>query len=215
MNGFIEEYEKIVALILIASVSVMGCASRSPNPIPIAQVGDDTKSCDAITNEMQQMLDAKLIAEGDGNTQVGKNVALGVTGIFLIVPWFFMDLGNASTVEQKAAQARFQRLQQMAIDKKCPNVPIMKPDVQTDSNANSQDSLTAPIAAAGSSAGNGAAVRVQSLESKISAAQNTNSAQKNQSDPVKRLQDLDALLKKGLITQKDYDLKKSEILNNL
>jgi hypothetical protein len=34
-------------------------------------------------------------------------------------------------------------------------------------------------------------------------------------NPVKRLDDLNSLLKKGLITQKEYDTKKAEILKNL
>jgi hypothetical protein len=37
----------------------------------------------------------------------------------------------------------------------------------------------------------------------------------NLPNPLKRLDDLNTLLKKGLITQKDYDLKKAEILKNL
>lgn len=206
--------KKVIALILVFSVTFMGCASRSPNPIPVAQVGDETKTCDAITNEMQQMMDAKLIAEGDGNTQVGKNVALGITGVFLIVPWFFMDLGNASTIEQRAAQARFQRLQQMAVDKKCPNVPIMKPDAPIDATNDSQGSGDAVSVAAPSPINN----RVSNPQNTISAAPvalTTTTINKDLPNPVKRLQDLDALLKKGLITQKDYDSKKSEILKNL
>ena len=65
------------------------------------------------------MITAQEIAQGDKNKQVGTNAALGVAGFFLIVPWFFMDLGGAATAEQKAAQARFKRLEQMKIDKKC------------------------------------------------------------------------------------------------
>jgi dihydroorotase len=67
---------------------------------------------------------AQEIADGDKNTQIGTNAALAVTGIFLIVPWFFMDLGGAASAEQKAAKARYERLQQMQIDKKCPATPI-------------------------------------------------------------------------------------------
>jgi len=95
--------------------------------VPLAQVGDETKSCDAITNEMQQMINKQLEAEGARNAQVGGNVALGVLGAFFIVPLFFMDTSNAHTVEEKAAQSRFDRLQQMAIDRKCPSVPVYQP----------------------------------------------------------------------------------------
>jgi hypothetical protein len=207
--------KKIISLLLIASIFLTGCASRSPNPIPVAQVGDETKSCDAITNEMQQMVDAKLIAEGDGNTQVGKNVALGITGVFLIVPWFFMDLGNASTIEQRAAQARFQRLQQMAVDKKCSGVPVMKPDVPTDSINNnlSASGSTADAAQFPPISSGLATISNPSTTSKVISA--SDAAKVNLANPVKRLDDLNALLKKGLITQKEYDVKKDEILKNL
>ncbi len=193
----------------------MGCASRSPNPIPVAQVGDETKTCDAITNEMQQMVDAKLIAEGDGNTQVGKNVALGITGVFLIVPWFFMDLGNASTVEQRAAQARFQRLQQMAVDKKCPNVPIMKPDAPIDATNDPQNSGDAVSSIAPLPANSSRVSNPQNSTPVTTVSPSAASVNKDLSNPIKRLDDLNGLLKKGLITQKDYDSKKAEILKNL
>jgi hypothetical protein len=207
--------KKIVALLLIASISLMGCASKTPNPIPIAQVGDETKSCDAIANEMQQMNDTKLMAEGDGDSQVGKNVALGITGIFLIVPWFFMDLGNAATVEQKAAQARYQRLQQMAIDKKCPKTPVMKPDI-TVLNSDLESLQVDPNAPVTKTSAAGVTTKSQNLAPESSAAYPITSPKGDDlPNPLKRLDDLNSLLKKGLITQKDYDLKKAEILKNL
>ena len=114
---------KLVAALLIASSISAGCAHTTANPVILAQPGDETKTCDAIANEMQQMVQARALAESDRNSQIGANVALGVAGIFLIVPWFFMDTGNAATVEERAAQARYQRLNQMQIDKKCPGNP--------------------------------------------------------------------------------------------
>jgi hypothetical protein len=115
--------KKTISVLLAIAIALYGCAHSTPNPVPIAQVGDDTKSCDAIANEMQQMVNAQKTAEGDRNAQIGSNVALGIAGIFLIVPWFFMNVGNAATVEEKAAQARYMRLQQMQVDRKCPPVP--------------------------------------------------------------------------------------------
>jgi hypothetical protein len=121
----------VVSVLALALINA-GCVSSTANPVPLAQVGDDTKSCNGITNEMQQMINKRLEAEGDRNAQVGGNVALGVLGVFLIVPWFFMDTGNAATVEERAAQARFDRLQQMAIERNCPSVPVYQPPGQTD-----------------------------------------------------------------------------------
>lgn len=134
--------KSVIAGVLALSVLNAGCVSSTANPIPLAQVGDDTKSCDAIVNEMQQMINARLKAEGDRNAQVGGNVALGVLGAFLIVPWFFMDTSNAHTVEERAAQARFERLQQMAIDRKCPAIPTYQPPPAQDGTTTAAGTAT-------------------------------------------------------------------------
>ena len=112
---------KLIAALLIVSILASGCAHTTANPVLVAQSGDDSKSCDGILNEMQQMVQAQAVAEeADRNKQIAANVALGVAGAFLLVPWFFMDTGNAATVEERAARARYQRLNQMQIDRKCP-----------------------------------------------------------------------------------------------
>ena len=135
----------LLASLLAIAVINTGCVSSTANPVPLAQVGDDTKSCDAITNEMQQMINKRLEAEGERNAQVGGNVALGVLGAFLIVPWFFMDTSNAHTVEEKAAQSRFDRLQQLAIDRNCPSVPVYQPPPTESTASNSGTGQTERI----------------------------------------------------------------------
>jgi len=200
--------KKIIATLLIVSLVTVGCASTPANPVPVAQVGDDTKTCDAITNEMQQMISAQQMAASDKNTQVGSNVALGVTGIFLLgIPWFFMDLGGAATVEQKAAQARFQRLQQMAADKRCTNVPVMKPDVPVEGDPSNPEKITEK---------DGITKTTQPLAPASAVAYPSTNPKKNDlPNPAKRIEDLNMLRQKGLITQQEYDAKKAEILKNL
>jgi hypothetical protein len=170
---------------LAASLISVGCANTTANPVLVAQPGDDTKSCDAITNEMQQMISARATAESDRNKQVASNVALGVAGAFLLVPWFFMDTGNAATVEERAAQARYQRLSQMQIDKKCPSFPGQA----------AQPGSTEPKPAPGATAKTDASAKTPGS--------------------VEKLEALDAMLKKGLITQEEYNAKKKEILNSM
>ena len=186
----------------------VGCANTPANPVPVAQVGDDTKTCDAITNEMQQMITAQDLATSNRNSQVGGNIALGVTGIFLLgIPWFFMDLGGAATVEQKAALARFQRLQQMAADKKCPNVPVMKIEVPVEVDANAPAKVSEK---------DGITKSVQPLAPASAAAYpSSNPKQDDLPNPAKRIEELNILRQKGLITQQEYDTKKAEILKKL
>lgn len=205
---------KIIAVLLAVSIITTGCASTPANPIPIAQVGDETKPCDAIINEMQQMITAQDKAAADREKQIGTNVALGITGAILIVPWFFMDLGATATVEQKAAAARYQRLQQMAVDKKCTGVPVMKTEQVAAGNSDGKSTDTSPSVASGPS------VEVQRTPQNVSAQSSAAPVSANPSkdslpNPAKRLEELNDLFKKGLITQKDYDTKKAEILKSL
>jgi len=193
--------KKIMSLMLIASLISAGCASTTANPVPIAQVGDETKTCDAIANEMQKMVTAKISAEGDKNSQIGSNVALGVTGIFLLgIPWFFMDLGGAATAEQKAAQARYDRLQQMQIDKKCPATPIVTEEnvPRGESVIRTTTPITQPTPARAAITPGSKVMPVNDLP-----------------NPAKKLEDLNTMLKKGLITQDEYNAKKTEILKSL
>jgi dihydroxyacetone kinase DhaKLM complex PTS-EIIA-like component DhaM len=193
---FIKEIKmKLIAFILSISIFVSGCASSVAVPVPVAQVGDDTKSCDAIANEMQGMVTAQVEAEGNKDKQIGTNAALGVTGIFLLgIPWFFMDLGGAATAEQKAAKARYDRLQQMQVDRKCPATP-------------------APITAEQPVVdGTPIAVTATSVQAQKTSVQTQKT---NELSPATRLEELNALLKKGLITQNEFNTKRAQILNSM
>ena len=188
--------KKLISLMIIASIISSGCASTVAVPIPVAQVGDESKTCDAITNEMQKMVTAQVEADGNKDKQIGTNAALAITGIFLIVPWFFMDLGGAASAEQKAAKARYERLEQMQIDKKCSATPV----ITQENNAGLPIiRTTEPI--------NTDPARAVVTTKAMSASDFPN--------PAKKLEDLNTMLKKGLITQDEYNSKKSEILKNM
>ncbi len=81
--------------------------------------GDENRSCEALQAEMVQ--NQQEIAEKKekvGNKAV-TNVILGVTGFFVIVPWFFMDLKGAEETEIEALQQRYKRLVVIATEKGC------------------------------------------------------------------------------------------------
>ena len=54
-----------------------------------------------------------------GEDATGKNVALGVAGAFLVVPWFFMDFKDGEATEIQALQRRNQWLSELAFEKDC------------------------------------------------------------------------------------------------
>jgi hypothetical protein len=195
--------KKTALSLVAASLISMGCTTSVPNAVPVAQAGDSTLSCDAITNEMQQMIAAQLQANGDKNRQMGTNAALGVAGIFTLgIPWFFMNIGDTPTIEERAARARYERLQQMGIDRHCPPAPY-QPTNST--QATDQSTPTPPVAPVAP-----VATVASSAPPNAPSGSNVNNA-----GPVKTLEDLNVMLQKGLITNQEYNKKKAEILKNM
>ena len=108
---------KLITLIVILAM-LSACAGRKARPVPLDQVGDNQRSCASIELEISQTQSEiqRLIPESD---KTGKNVALGVAGAFLLVPWFFMDLSDAEKAEINAYQQRYNKLQVIAKEKEC------------------------------------------------------------------------------------------------
>lgn len=191
--------KKIIACTLITTIALMGCAGRAANPVIQDQIGDNQKNCDTLQVEMagiQTQIQA-LIPQSD---KTGKNVGLGIGGLFLLgIPWFFMDLTEAEKNEINAYNARYNRLQTIAAQKKCsflvatpdaPEAPTNKSVKQVPSDA------TSPARAA-----------ITPAPSPMPPSDLPN--------PAKKLEDLNTMLKKGLITQDEYNTKKAEILKNM
>lgn len=115
--------------ILIAATLLSSCAGRTPAPVMTAQYGDTSKSCRALEYEMNA-------AEGEMNRllpqsdKTGQNVALGVAGAFLLVPWFFMDFKNAEQTEYESYRQRYNNLASIAISKNCDVKPQQHPSVE-------------------------------------------------------------------------------------
>ena len=103
---------------IVISTLVIGCAGRAANPVMIQQYGDDRRTCQALEREMVFIQDEiqRLIPQTE---KTGKNVALGVTGFFFIVPLFFMDLSQAEQIEVDAYRQRYNHLLIIAGDKQC------------------------------------------------------------------------------------------------
>ena len=102
----------------ISENSVTSCGGRAANPVMIQQYGDHKKSCKALEMEMTNIQGeiSNLVPQTE---KTGKNVALGVTGFFLIVPLFFMDLSQSEQIEVNALRQRYNSLAVIATDKNC------------------------------------------------------------------------------------------------
>ncbi|MES2887575.1 MAG: hypothetical protein V4739_06125 [Pseudomonadota bacterium] len=103
---------------LVVVIITCGCAGRAANPVMIQQYGDDKKTCQGLEREMAfiQGEMQRLIPQTE---KTGKNAALGVTGFFLIVPLFFIDLSKAEQIEVDAYRQRYNHLLIIAGDKQC------------------------------------------------------------------------------------------------
>ena len=113
-----------IASALIVSLILLGCGGKAADPIPQYQPGDEARSCSGLKAEIanNEAEIAKLLPSEDAT---GKNVALGVAGVFLIVPWFFMDFKEGEATEIKALRRRNQWLREAAANKNC-EVPPSK-----------------------------------------------------------------------------------------
>jgi hypothetical protein len=90
--------------------SILGFSSYQP--------GDERRSCEGLKVEIasNEAEIARLLPYEDAT---GKNVALGVAGAFLIVPWFFMDFKDGEAIEVKALRRRNDWLREIAAGKDC------------------------------------------------------------------------------------------------
>lgn len=110
--------KKAVVLTLALVMTAYGCAGRTPNPVQSYQYGDDKKSCNTLKAELGS-IEADIQRKLPDADQTQKNVALGVAGVFLLVPWFFMDFSKADQVELEALRRRYNNLVLMSAEKSC------------------------------------------------------------------------------------------------
>jgi hypothetical protein len=117
------------AAALIATVALTGCAGRAANPVMIQQYGDNAKSCTALEYDMA-FVESEVQRLVPSTEKTGKNVALGVTGAFFLVPLFFMDFSQAEQMEVNAYRQRYNHLAILAMDKGCATERKPIPDQQ-------------------------------------------------------------------------------------
>jgi hypothetical protein len=66
-----------------------------------------------------EYLDKDILERFPNASKTGSNTGLGVAGVFLIVPWFFMDFSEADEIEVNALIERHNHLLITAKDKSC------------------------------------------------------------------------------------------------
>ena len=110
--------KNVLNVLLIMAVFLAGCAGREANPIPAYLPGDNERSCEVLeaeTAQLQSDMQRLLPKTNKGVT----NTLWATAGVFLIVPFFFMDLKDAEKIEFDAMRTRHNRLLLICADKGC------------------------------------------------------------------------------------------------
>ena len=102
----------VACAITLPLILVIGCAGRAANPVMVYQYGDEQQSCGAlIETEIFDLLPQREKAD--------KNTKLGVTGIFLLVPFLLMDISKSEQVEANALIKRYNHLLGISEEEAC------------------------------------------------------------------------------------------------
>ena len=122
-----KKFQPILVLIIGVLFFTQSCAGRAAKPIRVAQSGDIKRTCKSIgkeTKRIRQNVKKMLPAIKKADK---KRTILMLTGGFLVIPWFFLDLSDADKIEANAQRARYNYLGGIASKRNCRlKVPKMK-----------------------------------------------------------------------------------------
>jgi hypothetical protein len=104
-----------MAMSLATAIVLQGCAGRTANPIPQYQPGDERRACEPIKKEIASN-EFQIVKRLPGTDNVDmENWILGISGVFFFyIPWMFMDIKQADSMEIQAFRRRNAWLREMA-----------------------------------------------------------------------------------------------------
>jgi len=105
-----------VCVLLVISVFCLGCAGTVPNPIRVYSPGDEKKGVSVLKAEIADIDRTLVRKRSEKSKQERDNLLLFVGGLFVIVPFFFMDLKNNEKVEIDALLQRQDALSLLLVE---------------------------------------------------------------------------------------------------
>ena len=108
----------VICVLLSGTFLWGGCAGRDGNPIAAYKPGDEKRDCISLQTEMAELDTeiARLLPQSDKTVH---NAIMIGTGVFILIPLFFIDLKNGERVELQACRQRYDTLKLFAIQKGC------------------------------------------------------------------------------------------------
>jgi hypothetical protein len=110
--------QDIACNIVLVALILTGCAGRPASPVMVYQHGDEARPCDVLERELE-LTGEDMIALMPETDKADKNTQLGVAGVFLLVPLFFMGISKAEQVEVNAVTKRYNHLLGISVAKEC------------------------------------------------------------------------------------------------
>ena len=113
------KFQPVLVLIVVVLFFVQGCAGRAAHPVKVAQSGDNKKTCKSLrkeTKQIRQKIKRMIPAVKKADK---KRTLLMLSGGFLIIPWFFLDLTDADKIEANAQRARYNYLVDRGVKRNC------------------------------------------------------------------------------------------------
>lgn len=104
--------KKLMCLFLVFTIGFAGCAGREPNPIATMLPSDSELTCEALRHQIEFCNDEmkRLKPKCD---KFATNTLWTAAGVFLIFPFFFMDVKDAEKVEYEAYNRRAEYLKSL------------------------------------------------------------------------------------------------------
>ncbi len=116
--------QKSLCCSLALMIFIAGCGGHMANPVERYSPGDENKSCNALKAETEQLDQEIVLKQQEIKKRDGLNIVYFVTGWFIIVPWFFMDVKGSQEVELDALRARKKALSIIYADNGCGEVAV-------------------------------------------------------------------------------------------
>ncbi len=131
---------KFIASTLILFL-LSACGGREPNLIKVTRISDSNLSCTQLLIEIDDVENQVTKLTSEQSSKNKKNLGLQVAGVFLLVPYFFMDLSDTEKAEINAYRARYFHLIKLAKDSGCAGFNSNEQQLKLNNLLNSLESL--------------------------------------------------------------------------